>query len=349
MRTTGGSSCRPRSATSTTPPAPSSTTRPPSSPVSTWDAIRDAGPQDRGRLRLRRGVVHHAEPVGQARGRRAGHQPVRGSTSGGPPPSTANATPSRRGKRSSGASRASLGVVFTPGGEQLTVIDDTGRVLTPDQLLLAPSISAAGRRSVAEVPGSPCPCRPPARPPRWSEARNGSVSAHPTAPAAIMAGGADPAVVAFAADAHGRYMIPDFMPAFDATATFREPARPARRDRRSLSEVVDELPEVHIGRRDSSSPRGTRRVAVMRSLVEQSADRRGRPGRRGADPSRRGNLGAGPPRSRGADHPGDRPRRSPTDGGGERSPPSTVRRIEQLVRQLSGHPHAGRACVRFRT
>lgn len=166
------------------------------------------------------------------------------------------------------ASGASVGVVFTPGGEQLTVVDDTGRVLTDDQLLLALIVlqgdSLDGSRIAVPVSATNHAVD-------LAEARNGSVVLTPTAPAAIMAAASDP-FVSFAGDPSGRYIITGFMPAFDATATFVHLLDLLSGSRRRLSEVVDTLPAVHMAVEIVVTP-WEQKGAVMRSLVEQSTDR----------------------------------------------------------------------------
>ena len=77
----------------------------------------------------------------------------------------------------------------------------------------------------------------------------------------------------FAGDRHGRHIVPEFMPSFDATATFVSLLHLVAIADRPLSAVVDELPEVHMATEIVVTP-WEQKGAVMRSLVEQSADRR---------------------------------------------------------------------------
>ncbi|MEM9201070.1 MAG: sugar phosphate nucleotidyltransferase, partial [Actinomycetota bacterium] len=167
-----------------------------------------------------------------------------------------------------GASAASLGVVFTPGGEQLTVIDDRGRVLTDDQLLLA-QLALRGDALTGATVAVPVSVTRHVR--SITEAHGGSVLTTPTSPAAIMAAAGGPNV-AFSADRHGRHIVPSFMPSFDATATFVSLLDLLAVDGRPLSAVVDDLPEVHLAMDTVVTP-WEQKGAVMRALVEQSADR----------------------------------------------------------------------------
>ena len=167
-----------------------------------------------------------------------------------------------------GASGASLGVVFTPGGEQLTVVDDTGRVLTHDQLLLALIVLRGDSLEGARIA---VPVSATSRTVELAEARSGSIVLTPTSPAAIMAAASDP-FISFAGDPSGRYIVPGFMPAFDATATFVNLLDLLAASGRTLSEIVDTLPDVHLHVEIVVTP-WEQKGAVMRSLVEQSSDR----------------------------------------------------------------------------
>ena len=115
-------------------PATSSSTAPRWRPRSTSSGIAAAGLQGGGRLLLRLDVVRDAQRPGQAGRRRAGGQPVRLDHRDhvvGPPTSTPPAWPAGAGLR------APLGRVIDPDGEHLTLVDDTGHVLSDDEALLA--------------------------------------------------------------------------------------------------------------------------------------------------------------------------------------------------------------------
>lgn len=166
------------------------------------------------------------------------------------------------------SSRAGLGVMFSPGGQQLSVIDDSGRLLDHTQLLLAlielrgPSLE--GARVALPVSAT-------AKATELVESRDGTVLLTATSGAAIMGAASDP-FVCLAADTEGRFVVPGFMPAFDATATFVSLLELLAVSGRSLSEVVDGLPETHIVTREVVTP-WEQKGAVMRVLVEQSKGR----------------------------------------------------------------------------
>ena len=167
--------------------------------------------------------------------------------------------------RSSGAG---LGVMFSPGGQLLNVVDDTGRLLDDTQLVLAlielrgPTLD--GARVALPVSMS-------SKATELVEARNGSVVLTQTSGAAIMSAASDP-FICFAADNDGRFAVPGFMPAFDATATFVSLLDLLAGQDRRLSEVVDGLPEVFMVTREVVTP-WEQKGAVMRVLVEQAKSR----------------------------------------------------------------------------
>lgn len=166
------------------------------------------------------------------------------------------------------ASAAQVGAVFSPGGEQLTVIDDRGRVVSDARLVLALVAlhdDLEGARVVAPVSFT-------RHLDELVRARGGELVLTPTSSAAIMAASAEPFVV-LAADTEGRLIIPEFMPCFDAVASFAVLLDRLAGAGRRLSEVLDEVPEVHMTSREVVTP-WEQKGAVMRILVEQSKDRR---------------------------------------------------------------------------
>jgi len=167
------------------------------------------------------------------------------------------------------SSRSSLGVVFTPGGEQITVIDDEGRVLDDTQLFLALLALHGDSLDGGRVA---IPISMTQHAATMVEDRKGSVVLSPTAPASIMETAANP-FMAFAGDTAGRFIVPEFMPAFDATATFVRLLDMLARHDLPLSKTVDSLPPVHVVEREIVTP-WDQKGAVMRELVEQSNDRR---------------------------------------------------------------------------
>jgi mannose-1-phosphate guanylyltransferase / phosphomannomutase len=163
------------------------------------------------------------------------------------------------------SSRAALGVMFSPGGQQLSVIDDTGRLLDHTQLLLA-LIELRG--PTLEGSRVALPVSATSKASEMVERRDGSVILTPTSGAAIMHAASDP-FVCLAADTEGRFVVPGFMPAFDATATFVSLLDMLAVTDRPLSEVVNGLPEAFMVTREVVTP-WEQKGAVMRVLVEQA-------------------------------------------------------------------------------
>ncbi|MEM7140479.1 MAG: sugar phosphate nucleotidyltransferase [Actinomycetota bacterium] len=163
------------------------------------------------------------------------------------------------------SSGSHLGVMFSPGGQQLSVIDDSGRLLDHQQLLLA-LIELRG--PTLEGARVALPVSATAHATELVESRDGTVVLTQTSPSAIMNAASDP-FVALAGDTGGRFVVPGFMPAFDATATFVTLLDMLAVADRSLSAVVDGLPDVHMVTREVVTP-WEQKGAVMRNLVEQS-------------------------------------------------------------------------------
>jgi mannose-1-phosphate guanylyltransferase/phosphomannomutase len=76
--------------------------------------------------------------------------------------------------------------------------------------------------------------------------------------------------VGFAADGEGGFILPGFLPAFDAAAAFVKLLDLAARERRQLSDVREALPRVHIARETVVTP-WDQKGLVMRSLVEHAS------------------------------------------------------------------------------
>jgi len=165
-------------------------------------------------------------------------------------------------------SGANLGAVMTPGGEQLTLIDDSGRVLADSTTLLV----------LLELLGDDLRDRTVALPVSASmhaeavvRAHGGRVLPSKLAPAALMAAAARPDVV-FAASLDGGYVLPGFLAAFDAAATIVKTLELLARRRVSLSSLADRVPDLHLAQETVVTP-WEQKGAVMRTLMERSGDR----------------------------------------------------------------------------
>jgi mannose-1-phosphate guanylyltransferase/phosphomannomutase len=78
--------------------------------------------------------------------------------------------------------------------------------------------------------------------------------------------------VGFAASLDGGYILPGFLPAFDAAATLVKVLELLARKSLKLSTVVHQLPRVHVAHESVVTP-WEHKGAVMRSLMEMTKDR----------------------------------------------------------------------------
>jgi mannose-1-phosphate guanylyltransferase / phosphomannomutase len=163
------------------------------------------------------------------------------------------------------ASGAHVGAVLDPDGERITVIDDQGRVLTDTELMLVftdlvcahllgdsialPVNTTMHARSVATSHGV-----------RVLETK--------TSTSALMAAALEPGV-GFAADGEGGFILPGFLPAFDAAAALLKLLDLLARAATDLSVVVDRQPRVHLTHDTVVTP-WEQKGMVMRSLVEMA-------------------------------------------------------------------------------
>ena len=166
------------------------------------------------------------------------------------------------------ASGAHLGAVIDAPGEHLTLVDDTGRVLANDEALHAilqlvtadapgtkVAVPVAASRSIEEL------CERNEAELVWTKLST------PHLMEVASEGG-----VTFAASQEGGYIIPDFLPAYDAAATLVHLLdRLARRGVR-LSKIVSQVPPVHMAHERVVTP-WEQKGTVMRTLVERLPDR----------------------------------------------------------------------------
>jgi mannose-1-phosphate guanylyltransferase/phosphomannomutase len=166
------------------------------------------------------------------------------------------------------ASGATLGAVMDPDGEHLTLVDDTGHVLTHDEALLAYVALVTAHLDGGEI-ALPLNATGHAE---GIAGRNGvEVRRTKLSNAALMQTAAEPGV-RFAAGASGGFIVSEFLPAFDAAAAMVKMLELLAVEGTSLSKVVATLPAVHIERETIVTP-WEQKGTVMRSLVELSKDR----------------------------------------------------------------------------
>jgi len=167
------------------------------------------------------------------------------------------------------ASGATLGAVIDPDGEHLTLADDTGRVLDDTQALLALVALNAGHLDSGQSIALPLSATMHAE--ALARDRGVEVVRTKLSNAALMAAAARKGV-GFAASTSGGFILPSFLPAFDAAAALVKLLELLALDGVPLSKVVGNLPSVYIAHETVVTP-WEQKGTVMRSLVELSKDR----------------------------------------------------------------------------
>jgi mannose-1-phosphate guanylyltransferase/phosphomannomutase len=164
------------------------------------------------------------------------------------------------------ASGAHLGAVIDADGERLRLVDDQGRVLSNTEALLA-FVDLVSDYLLGDTIALPTNITQRAT--DIAAAHNVQVVATKLSTPALMAAATEPAV-GFAADGAGGYILPGFLPAFDAAAALLKMLDLLARSSRSLSTVVDGLPKVHLVHETVVTP-WDQKGMVMRSLMEMGS------------------------------------------------------------------------------
>lgn len=157
--------------------------------------------------------------------------------------------------------------MIDPDGEIGTVVDDTGRVLTPEQLLLTMVSLIASVEPGARVA---VPVSVTGAVERILGGEHG-VERTRIWGAGLMEAAAS-GDVTFAGSADGGCMWPDFLPAYDAAVTLMKLLDLLAADGRQLSEVVDSLPSVYVVHETIVTP-WERKGTVMREIMEHAEGR----------------------------------------------------------------------------
>lgn len=161
------------------------------------------------------------------------------------------------------ASGAHLGAVLDPDGERLRMVDDRGRVLTDTQLLLV-FVELVCDHLLGDTIALPVNVTERAAQIALQHGV-GVVSTKLSTPA-LMAAATMPGV-GFAATGNGEFILPGFLPAFDAAAALLKMLDLLARCGGALGDLVDELPEVHLVHDTVMTP-WEHKGMVMRSLME---------------------------------------------------------------------------------
>ena len=166
------------------------------------------------------------------------------------------------------ASGAHLGAVLDPDGEHLTLVDDGGTVLTDGEALLA-LVSLVSGHLLGDRLAVPVNV---SRVVEDLAAANGVGVLYTKMATTALMEAASQKGVGFAGSDDGGFILPGFLPAFDAAATLVKLLELLALQEGSLSEVRAGLPKVHVAHETVVTP-WEQKGLVMRSLVELSKDR----------------------------------------------------------------------------
>lgn len=166
------------------------------------------------------------------------------------------------------ASGAGVGAVIGPHGEHLTLVDDTGHVLDDTQALLAFVALDAGRLDGEAIA---VPISATAHAETMAHDKGVDVVRTKLSNAALMAAATERGV-GFAASTDGGFILPPFLPAFDAAAAFVKLLELLAAEAVPLSKIVANLPRVHMAHETVMTP-WEQKGMVMRELVELTKDR----------------------------------------------------------------------------
>jgi mannose-1-phosphate guanylyltransferase/phosphomannomutase len=164
-------------------------------------------------------------------------------------------------------SGADLGAVIDAGGEHLTLVDGTGRILTDDEALMVflDLITAGDEPVRVALPATVSSWAYRLGEARATEITTTALSSYRLMEAAASGG------VAYAADQEGGFIFPDFLPSFDGAAALVNLIALLGRSGESLAQVVARVPELPIMRTEVETP-FEQKGLVMRTLMEQLAE-----------------------------------------------------------------------------
>jgi mannose-1-phosphate guanylyltransferase/phosphomannomutase len=168
------------------------------------------------------------------------------------------------------ASGADLGAVIDADGERITLIDDTGRILSDDEALivllgLVLAVPARDREPASGKPVVILPVSTRATAARVCDAGGARLVSTGWARAELLAAARQPDVV-FAAAGDGGYVFPRFLPAVDAVATLVSTLTLLAVTGSRLSELVAEIEATGLAHLEVDVP-WERTGQVMRTLL----------------------------------------------------------------------------------
>jgi mannose-1-phosphate guanylyltransferase/phosphomannomutase len=163
------------------------------------------------------------------------------------------------------ASGAHVGAVIDPDGERLTLIDDEGDVLSSTEALLC-FVELVCDHLLGDRIAVPVHLTQHVD--TIASSHGVTVQRTKISVPALMEAATD-AGVGFASDGNGGYVLPGFLPAFDAAAALVKMLDLLARSGRRLSQVRRSLPSVHLVHETVDTPWETKGM-VMRTLVEKA-------------------------------------------------------------------------------
>jgi len=166
------------------------------------------------------------------------------------------------------ASGAHLGAVIDPDAEHLTLIDDSGHVLSGEEALLA-FLSLVSGHLLGDTIALPVTVTQHAE--AIAAAHGVRVRRTKVSTSALMDAASEPGV-GFSGNVDGGFILPGFLHAYDAAANLVKLLELLARSGERLSTVVSRLPRPHIAHEAVVTP-WEQKGMVMRSLVEMSKDR----------------------------------------------------------------------------
>jgi mannose-1-phosphate guanylyltransferase/phosphomannomutase len=164
--------------------------------------------------------------------------------------------------------KAHLGAVIDPDGERVTLIDDEGHVLSNDEALLGLLTLVTSTRDHARVA---LPVSVSSQAERIAREAGAEITWTKLSAPHLMevAAGGD---VVWAASQEGGFIWPDFLPAYDAAASFVNVLQLLALSGLRLSKIVAGLPRTWVAHESVVTP-WEHKGLVMRSLVERSKDK----------------------------------------------------------------------------
>jgi mannose-1-phosphate guanylyltransferase/phosphomannomutase len=171
------------------------------------------------------------------------------------------------------ASGAHLGAVIDTDGEFLTLVDDTGHVLSDEQTLMAllSLVLADAERRGAAAPTVALPVSVGRGVEEMCDRAGATLLWSKLSTPSLMEVASQPGV-RFAASQEGGYIFPSFLPAYDAVATFVQTLGLLAAAGGRLSKTVSRLPAVRMAHESVVTP-WEKKGMVMRMVMEWTKDR----------------------------------------------------------------------------